>query len=134
VRKATHALTERKVPGAPLLIHKMLEARYRHHAHLAEAARRHSGLPPFLRPPPGATPARNLGLSRTPLLPPPPLLIPPPGFSTQLDEAADELLGESALGALPAVPDELEPSSAGDESPELDEGAEVPSDEALTHE
>jgi len=27
-------------------VHKLLEARYRHHAALIEAARRHSGLPP----------------------------------------------------------------------------------------
>ncbi|MBI3186192.1 MAG: metallophosphoesterase family protein [Myxococcales bacterium] len=55
VRKATQALTARKVPGGPLLIHKLIEARYRHHAVLLEAARRHSGLPhvPFLKPPPG---------------------------------------------------------------------------------
>ncbi len=56
VRKATQAISARKVPGAPLLIHKLVEARYRHHAALMEAARRHSGLPPVpaLRPPPGA--------------------------------------------------------------------------------
>jgi predicted phosphodiesterase len=56
VRKATQAITARKVPGGPLLIHKLVEARYRHHAQLLEAARRHSGLPPApaLRPPPGA--------------------------------------------------------------------------------
>ncbi|MHB8872790.1 MAG: metallophosphoesterase family protein [Myxococcaceae bacterium] len=56
VRKATQAITARKVPGAPLLIHKLVEGRYRHHAALIEAARRHSGLPPLplLRPPPGA--------------------------------------------------------------------------------
>ena len=38
------------------MIHKLIEARYRHHVQLAEAARRHSGLPPtpVLRPPPGA--------------------------------------------------------------------------------
>jgi hypothetical protein len=54
VKKATQALTAKKVPGAPLLIHKLIEARYRHHAALLEAARRHSGLPPpILRPPPG---------------------------------------------------------------------------------
>ena len=57
VRKATQALQDRKVPGAPLLIHKMLECRYRHHALLSEAARRHSGLPPYLKPPPGAPPS-----------------------------------------------------------------------------
>lgn len=62
VRKATQALTARRVPGGPLLIHKLVEARYRHHTALLEAARRHSGLPPpgpVLRPPPGAV-ARNL--------------------------------------------------------------------------
>ena len=47
VRKATQAITARKVPGGPLLIHKLVEARYRHHAALIEAARRHSGLPPL---------------------------------------------------------------------------------------
>jgi predicted phosphodiesterase len=52
VRKATQALQAFKVPGAPLLIHKMLEARYRHHDALAEAARRHSGLPPLPTPGP----------------------------------------------------------------------------------
>ncbi len=56
VRKATQAITARRVPGAPLLVHKLVEGRYRHHAALIEAARRHSGLPPLpaLRPPPGA--------------------------------------------------------------------------------
>ena len=39
-----------RVPGAPLLVHKLIEARYRHHAALLEAARRHSG------PSPGAIP------------------------------------------------------------------------------
>jgi hypothetical protein len=47
VKQATQAILLRKVPGAPLLIHKMVEARYRHHAALSEAARRHSGLPPL---------------------------------------------------------------------------------------
>ncbi len=122
VRKATHALHERKVPGAPLLVHKMLEARYRHHAHLAEAARRHSGLPPYLRPPPGATPGMQaLGLSKTPLLPPPSVLMPPPGESTQLDEAVDEiLLSESVMGATLSAPDDLEPTSGDEPSPELE--------------
>jgi hypothetical protein len=56
VRKTTQALQERKVPGAPLLIHKLIEARYRNHLQMLEAARKHSGLPPFplLKPPPGA--------------------------------------------------------------------------------
>ncbi|HEX8539407.1 MAG TPA: metallophosphoesterase family protein [Cystobacter sp.] len=66
VRKATQALTARRVPGGPLLIHKLVEARYRHHKALMEAARRHSGLPPpgpVLRPPPGANlPPRPLPL------------------------------------------------------------------------
>lgn len=66
VKKATQAIQARKVPGAPLLIHKLIEARYRHHAQLQEAARRHSGLPPLhphlpsrpgtLPPPPGHRP------------------------------------------------------------------------------
>src|SRR5215218_898950 len=68
VRKATQAITARRVPGGPLLIHKLVEARYRHHAALMEAARRHSGLPPMApphRPPhPGHGPAL-----RTPLAP-----------------------------------------------------------------
>jgi predicted phosphodiesterase len=58
VRKATQAITARRVPGGPLLIHKLVEARYRHHGVLMEAARKHSGLPPvpLLRPPPGYLP------------------------------------------------------------------------------
>ena len=62
MRKATQALTARRVPGGPLLIHKLVEARYRHHEELQESARRHSGLPP-LRPPPlvrGPAPARPM--------------------------------------------------------------------------
>jgi len=57
VKKATQAITDRKVPGGPLLIHKLVEARYRHHLPLMEAARKHSGLPPapLLHPPPGAS-------------------------------------------------------------------------------
>ena len=62
VRKATQAITARRVPGGPLLIHKLVEARYRHHAALMEAARRHSGLPPLTLPhrpgPPGPGPHR----------------------------------------------------------------------------
>jgi len=45
VRRATQAIAARRVPGASLLIHKMLEARYRHHQVLLTAARKHSGLP-----------------------------------------------------------------------------------------
>jgi predicted phosphodiesterase len=111
VRKATQALTARRVPGAPLLIHKMIECRYRHHALLAEAARRHSGLPPYLKPPPGA----SKGLPPPPL-PPPPGLVPMPGMSTQADEAADELLAHATLEtqAPELTP---EPGPALDEAP-----------------
>jgi len=70
VRKATQAITARRVPGGPLLIHKLVEARYRHHAALQEAARRHSGLPP-IAPPQGGRPHAEPGLN-APLLPPPP--------------------------------------------------------------
>ncbi|MFO0597644.1 MAG: metallophosphoesterase [Myxococcaceae bacterium] len=107
VRKATQALTARRVPGAPLLIHKMIECRYRHHALLAEAARRHSGLPPYLKPPPGA-PARL----PAPVLPPPPGFVPAPGQSTQLDEAADDLMVPGALENLESqAPEETEASA-----------------------
>lgn len=116
VRRATQAFAERKVPGAPLLVHKMLEARYRHHSHLAEAARRHSGLPPYLRPPPvSLAGTRALGLSKTPMLPPPPMLMPPPGRLTQLDEDADELLTSSTLEVTPPLPDNLDPPSVEDD-------------------
>jgi predicted phosphodiesterase len=46
MKRATQALSARKVPGAPLLIHQLVEARYRHHQALLQSARRHSGLPP----------------------------------------------------------------------------------------
>jgi predicted phosphodiesterase len=79
VRKATQALTARRVPGGPLLIHKLVEARYRHHKALMEAARRHSGLPPpgpVLRPPPGANlPLRPLPLDMPAVEPPLPHLL-----------------------------------------------------------
>jgi predicted phosphodiesterase len=104
VRKATQALQDRKVPGAPLLIHKMLECRYRHHALLSEAARRHSGLPPYLKPPPGAPASmRPADASlRTAMPPTPGVVLPPPGESTQADEAADEYLpGAESLTNLP---------------------------------
>jgi predicted phosphodiesterase len=117
VRKATQALTARKVPGAPLLIHKMIECRYRHHALLAEAARRHSGLPPYLRPPPGS----SKGLP-PPGLPPPPGLAPMPGMSTQADEAADDFLHQGPLE-----------THAPDETPHLEDvdGPEDLPDETL---
>jgi predicted phosphodiesterase len=122
VRKATQALTARKVPGAPLLIHKMIECRYRHHGLLAEAARRHSGLPPYLKPPTGAL---LRGGFPAPALPPPPGLVPGPGQSTQVDEAADELLLADAPLETQA-PELTEPSAAND-----DEAHGTASDEAL---
>ncbi len=87
VRKATQALTDRKVPGAPLLIHKMIEARYRNHAQLADAARRHSGLPPPLKPPPGSNIAAPL--HPPPILPPPPLSVGPANLSGEHAEPRD---------------------------------------------
>ncbi len=90
VRRSTQALTDRKVPGAPLLIHKMVEARYRQHLALAEAARRHSGLPalPLLRMPPGSQsgniPPPPDSLSPHPTVPgPPPRMSPPVGASEE---------------------------------------------------
>lgn len=63
VRKATQSLTARRVPGGPLLIHKLVEARYRHHQALMDSARRHSGLPPStpFRLPLGTKPSREGG-------------------------------------------------------------------------
>jgi hypothetical protein len=91
VRKATQALTARRVPGGPLLIHKLVEARYRHHNALMEAARRHSGLPPpsppVLRPPPSSLGGRPPLVSSPNLLP----LSPPPLPSR----------GEITLGTMP---------------------------------
>ena len=84
VRHATQALLARRVPGGPLLVHKLLEGRYRHHAALQEAARRHSGLPP-------AGPVR--------------LVHPASGSAPALlaEEAAAELPGTSDSGEHPAV-------------------------------
>lgn len=95
VRKATQALSARKVPGAPLLIHKMVECRYRHHAQLAEAARRHSGLPPYLKPPTSNLPK--------PYLPPPPgataeQLAAAPVEEPELPDATPEDVPEFASG------------------------------------
>ena len=72
VKRATEVLHHRRVPGAPLLIHKLLEGRYRHHPQLLEAARRHSGLPL----PPGSKP-------------PPPRGRPSPAVSTAPSAAAE---------------------------------------------
>ena len=57
LKRATEVLHVRRVPGAPLLVHKLLEGRYRHHSQLLEAARRHSGLP--LPPGSKASPQRQ---------------------------------------------------------------------------
>ncbi len=61
VRRETQALTARQVPGGPLLVHKLIEARYRHHASLLEAARRHSGLPPRTAVPRGPAAGEGAG-------------------------------------------------------------------------
>ncbi|MBL8938179.1 MAG: metallophosphoesterase [Archangium sp.] len=118
VRRATSGLQERKVPGASLLIHKMLECRYRHHELMAQAARRHSGLPPYLKPPPGAPSTfKPLG-HPAPVLPPPPgIEAPAPGQSTQVDEAADEVLAKLKLPEPTDVPVETEASSAEHSDP-----------------
>jgi predicted phosphodiesterase len=88
VRQATQALIARRVPGGPLLIHKLLEGRYRHHAALQEAARRHSGLPP-------AGPVRLL----TPEAERPAVVAAPPLGQPVADEVPDS--GDS--GEHPAV-------------------------------
>jgi predicted phosphodiesterase len=113
VRRATMGLQERKVPGASLLIHKMLECRYRHHELMAQAARRHSGLPPYLKPPSGA-PAHMRPIERSaPALPlPPGIEQPVPGDATRADEAADEVLARLNLPVPTDVPDETEPGSS----------------------
>ncbi|MCU0697586.1 MAG: metallophosphoesterase [Myxococcaceae bacterium] len=111
VRRATSGLHERKVPGASLLVHKMLECRYRHHELMAQAARRHSGLPPYLKPPPGSPSSLKPVGAPQPVLPPPPgLEAPPPGQSTQADEAADDAIAHLKLPE-PSVPAETEASS-----------------------
>ncbi len=136
MRKATNALHERKVPGAPLLVHKMVEARYRHHNVLAEAARRHSGLPPyqpFLKPPPGAP--GHVKATGTPALPgplpPPPGLVPPPGQSTQADEASDELLAAQAAAAPPAEAPECAGTSDSTQDDPGDDAAGDPEERPL---
>lgn len=121
VRRATSGLQERKVPGASLLIHKMLECRYRHHELMAQAARRHSGLPPYLKPPPGA-PAHLKPLGQSvPVLPPPPgIEQPAPGDATRADEAADDVLARLNLPAPTDVPAETEDGSSETSGESLD--------------
>jgi predicted phosphodiesterase len=96
VKRATEVLQQRRVPGAPLLVHKMLEGRYRHHPQLLEAARRHSGLPL----PPGVQPAPLKKPSRSPLS--------PPGTPAVMDDVAHDSLSETdgdsdADGSTPLV-------------------------------
>lgn len=97
VRRATQALTARRVPGGPLLVHKLLEARYRHHAALLEAARRHSGLPPAGGRP-GIEALRHLDGSAHPPLAPV-VLTPPEGIPAQ-----GERTPEAALPGMAASP------------------------------
>jgi len=99
VRRETQALTARRVPGGPLLVHKLLEAKYRHHPALLEAARRHSGLPP-VGGRPGIEPLRPLddSVSRAP---PPVVLTPPEGIPAQVehpDEAMPAMAAAAPLG------------------------------------
>jgi predicted phosphodiesterase len=108
VRKATQALIARKVPGGPLLVHKIWEARYRHHAALSEAARRHSGLPP-LPPTKNAAPRSRPGPNEATLLTDaqaeggsaPPEAPEAPGESADNDDSlprGDELVGGTEQG------------------------------------
>jgi len=102
VRKATQALTARRVPGGPLLIHKLVEARYRHHHALMEAARRHSGLPPpgpVLRPPPGSA------LNKTPVNEMPLVLAPPPLLKQAVGDESHPAPPEDGSAPLSAVTD-----------------------------
>lgn len=132
VRKATQALTARRVPGGPLLIHKLVEARYRHHNALLEAARRHSGLPlpsaPVLRPPTAGV-LRIGGRPPGPPLPgqplPPPLIGAPHLLKVRQEEPEDEPtppaeLGSAKAAAAPAPleqpsPQEAEPAPSPEE-------------------
>jgi predicted phosphodiesterase len=110
VRRATDSLHQRRVPGAPLLIHKMLEGRYRHHPQLLEAARRHSGLPPapFLRPPLGIRPGNKPPHVD---LPPPPLDITEP--SPSHDDVDDSLPHGTTLSANDTEPEALASLAVG---------------------
>lgn len=110
VKRATEALHQRRVPGAPLLIHKLLEGRYRHHQQLLEAARRHSGLPPppFLRPPPGMRPGHK---PQHPDLPPAPF---PDGEPHAHDDSDDSLPDGKPLAANDEVAETTPSRAAGD--------------------
>jgi predicted phosphodiesterase len=117
VRRATQALTARRVPGGPLLVHKLLEAKYRHHGALLEAARRHSGLPPVggrpgleaLRHPDGVAPSA----------PAPVALTPPEGIPAQAElgpEAMPVMAAASPLGTAHADSVDESDGGLGDET------------------
>src|SRR5262249_37246344 len=94
----TQALTARRVPGGPLLVHKLLEARYRHHGALLEAARRHSGLPP-VGGRPGLEPFRHLDGSAHP--PPAPVaLTPPEGIPARAERGPEAMPVMAAAAPL----------------------------------
>ena len=110
VRRETQALTARRVPGGPLLVHKLLEARYRHHASLLEAARRHSGLPP--------AGGRHIEPLRHDEPPAALALTPPEGIPAQVEspgEATPIALAAAPLAAAPrAEPEETGTAAAAD--------------------
>ena len=90
MRRETQALTERRVPGGSLLVHKLLEARYRHHAALIEAARRHSGLPP-IGGRPVIEPLRPVDGAAHPV--PAPVALPPPeGIPGQVERPVETVV------------------------------------------
>ena len=98
VRRATQALTARRVPGGPLLVHKLLEAKYRHHGALLEAARKHSGLPP-VGGRPGIEPIRpaddSISHSSTPVV-----LTPPEGIPAQVEHSGEAMPVMAAAAPL----------------------------------
>jgi hypothetical protein len=97
VRRATQALTARRVPGGPLLVHKMLEARYRHHGALLEAARRHSGLPPATGRP--ALEALRHAEGNGQAHPPDVALTPPEGIPAHVEGAGGVAVPVMAVAA-----------------------------------
>jgi predicted phosphodiesterase len=86
VKRATEVLQQRRVPGAPLLVHKLLEGRYRHHPQLLEAARRHSGLPL----PPGRSAAGPKKIAGPAVRPPrPPAILDEPARAPNAEPDGD---------------------------------------------
>ena len=106
VRRETQALTARRVPGGPLLVHKLLEA-----------ARRHSGLPP-VGGRPGIEPFRHLDGSSHP--PPAPVaLTPPEGIPAQAErgpEAVPVMAAAAPLGTTQVDSVDESDGSLGDET------------------